>query len=270
MSPVIIVERDDEQILRIPCRNRDRKSTRLNSSHMSISYAVFCLKKIIDKQENRYEEKHGLCGFVGPYFGALLPKPGRPGDGKPTNLRQQFVGAGLGQRIGFRTVDYSTDVRRYLDQRQSGPPTWEHRNVQCERLGVGNVLSPRRSDPGFTNTASGRFPANQQRSFQTLGRRRDDHLLRPDIATLESRQRWLLDRSKIWRLLRLALGQFRCCWRRVYKCRCGLPRESLDRKRATTGMAHGLECVFQRLGYHYGVEFHRRARANNLESHDSW
>src|SRR4051812_49976321 len=26
-------------------RRRDRKSTRLNSSHMSISYAVFCLKK---------------------------------------------------------------------------------------------------------------------------------------------------------------------------------------------------------------------------------
>src|SRR5690242_21316773 len=25
--------------------NKDRKSTRLNSSHMSISYAVFCLKK---------------------------------------------------------------------------------------------------------------------------------------------------------------------------------------------------------------------------------
>src|SRR5690242_21316381 len=33
--------------LRIPIRHvqRDRKSTRLNSSHMSISYAVFCLKK---------------------------------------------------------------------------------------------------------------------------------------------------------------------------------------------------------------------------------
>src|SRR5437870_6330276 len=26
-------------------RNRDRKSTRLNSSHVAISYAVFCLKK---------------------------------------------------------------------------------------------------------------------------------------------------------------------------------------------------------------------------------
>src|SRR5207245_10814553 len=28
-----------------PFRGRDRKSTRLNSSHGSISYAVFCLKK---------------------------------------------------------------------------------------------------------------------------------------------------------------------------------------------------------------------------------
>src|SRR5690242_20899884 len=27
------------------CNRLDRKSTRLNSSHMSISYAVFCLKK---------------------------------------------------------------------------------------------------------------------------------------------------------------------------------------------------------------------------------
>src|SRR2546426_9938898 len=28
-----------------PPRSRDRKSTRLNSSHLVISYAVFCLKK---------------------------------------------------------------------------------------------------------------------------------------------------------------------------------------------------------------------------------
>src|SRR5262245_63359112 len=28
-----------------PERQRDRKSTRLNSSHLGISYAVFCLKK---------------------------------------------------------------------------------------------------------------------------------------------------------------------------------------------------------------------------------
>src|SRR6266480_3382726 len=32
----------------------DRKSTRLNSSHMSISYAVFCLKK----KKNQYECRH--------------------------------------------------------------------------------------------------------------------------------------------------------------------------------------------------------------------
>src|SRR5699024_11431362 len=30
---------------RVDVRFRDRKSTRLNSSHVSISYAVFCLKK---------------------------------------------------------------------------------------------------------------------------------------------------------------------------------------------------------------------------------
>src|SRR5439155_9949890 len=30
---------------RIGLRERDRKSTRLNSSHVAISYAVFCLKK---------------------------------------------------------------------------------------------------------------------------------------------------------------------------------------------------------------------------------
>src|SRR5262245_64206877 len=31
----------------------DRKSTRLNSSHLGISYAVFCLKKKIKKKNNR-------------------------------------------------------------------------------------------------------------------------------------------------------------------------------------------------------------------------
>src|SRR2546427_3124491 len=35
-----------------PCR--DRKSTRLNSSHSQISYAVFCLKKKKKKKYNQY------------------------------------------------------------------------------------------------------------------------------------------------------------------------------------------------------------------------
>ena len=34
---------------------RDRKSTRLNSSHITISYAVFCLKK--KKQKNKKKKK---------------------------------------------------------------------------------------------------------------------------------------------------------------------------------------------------------------------
>src|SRR5438477_6683278 len=34
-------------------QRRDRKSTRLNSSHMSISYAVFCLKKKISGATDR-------------------------------------------------------------------------------------------------------------------------------------------------------------------------------------------------------------------------
>src|SRR3712207_7997669 len=34
-----------ESITHVPVEGRDRKSTRLNSSHANISYAVFCLKK---------------------------------------------------------------------------------------------------------------------------------------------------------------------------------------------------------------------------------
>src|SRR5258705_3377549 len=36
---------DLPQRRRFDCHQRDRKSTRLNSSHLGISYAVFCLKK---------------------------------------------------------------------------------------------------------------------------------------------------------------------------------------------------------------------------------
>src|SRR3712207_7421450 len=35
----------DEADLRVEAGEQDRKSTRLNSSHANISYAVFCLKK---------------------------------------------------------------------------------------------------------------------------------------------------------------------------------------------------------------------------------
>src|SRR5438445_8039412 len=42
-----------------PCRGRqaDRKSTRLNSSHANISYAVFCLKKKKKNKNKKHEMK---------------------------------------------------------------------------------------------------------------------------------------------------------------------------------------------------------------------
>src|SRR2546428_8470912 len=40
-----LVLRDVDVLREVARRNRDRKSTRLNSSHDQISYAVFCLKK---------------------------------------------------------------------------------------------------------------------------------------------------------------------------------------------------------------------------------
>src|SRR5947207_7680742 len=38
---------------------RDRKSTRLNSSHTVISYAVFCLKKKKNSKKHRIADKYG-------------------------------------------------------------------------------------------------------------------------------------------------------------------------------------------------------------------
>src|SRR5437773_3625005 len=44
-----VLSKEGQEILkagnRVPTSRLDRKSTRLNSSHITISYAVFCLKK---------------------------------------------------------------------------------------------------------------------------------------------------------------------------------------------------------------------------------
>src|SRR2546430_13707577 len=48
---LVVIRRDGKNTVRADLRklpragNQDRKSTRLNSSHSQISYAVFCLKK---------------------------------------------------------------------------------------------------------------------------------------------------------------------------------------------------------------------------------
>src|SRR5437868_9016433 len=51
----------------------DRKSTRLNSSHVSISYAVFCLKK---KTWTRSPGHDSYWRFHRDSFFELLPEPG--------------------------------------------------------------------------------------------------------------------------------------------------------------------------------------------------
>src|SRR2546430_3326938 len=49
---------------------RDRKSTRLNSSHSQISYAVFCLKK-----KNAYTLTFGGLLLLGGRAGDILGRP---------------------------------------------------------------------------------------------------------------------------------------------------------------------------------------------------
>src|SRR5690606_41713570 len=46
-------------VLRDPRIRGDRKSTRLNSSHVKISYAVFCLKKKTHEKQTRHSSKSG-------------------------------------------------------------------------------------------------------------------------------------------------------------------------------------------------------------------
>src|SRR2546422_7216759 len=53
-------DRDDQGRQRVRRPLRDRKSTRLNSSHGYISYAVFCLKK-----KNKVEERGSVLVFYG-------------------------------------------------------------------------------------------------------------------------------------------------------------------------------------------------------------
>src|SRR6202522_1511114 len=88
------------------CSRRDRKSTRLNSSHLRISYAVFCLKTKVKKRLNvpltkemkmiwidvasscqwRKHTPHMLCSFMGEtkrfcqdLMDFFLKVPGTPG-----------------------------------------------------------------------------------------------------------------------------------------------------------------------------------------------
>src|SRR5256884_1154301 len=71
-APDLIASRPGKKLVveikRGPLRARDRKSTRLNSSHGYISYAVFCLKKKNRTRQAQPDELHlGAISEVDDY-----------------------------------------------------------------------------------------------------------------------------------------------------------------------------------------------------------
>src|SRR5207302_6095487 len=58
-------ERPERKVGAVPViaevEHADRKSTRLNSSHVKISYAVFCLKKKKKKKNKEWKKKREEC-----------------------------------------------------------------------------------------------------------------------------------------------------------------------------------------------------------------
>src|SRR5437899_1509257 len=57
--------------------SKDRKSTRLNSSHLGISYAVFCLKKKTNKKTSKPNATHLGIPYAGLFLKRRLPDRGR-------------------------------------------------------------------------------------------------------------------------------------------------------------------------------------------------
>src|SRR5262245_64242703 len=58
-SPMMSASRSKSPIASLSCMRADRKSTRLNSSHLGISYAVFCLKKKRNNEDRRVGANNG-------------------------------------------------------------------------------------------------------------------------------------------------------------------------------------------------------------------
>src|SRR3712207_7346647 len=59
-----VVDADLDQQLRLVPAQQDRKSTRLNSSHANISYAVFCLKKNSYRKSTLLTSLHSNTSFT--------------------------------------------------------------------------------------------------------------------------------------------------------------------------------------------------------------
>src|SRR3954449_9899230 len=73
----------------------DRKSTRLNSSHTLISYAVFCLKKKLHPHRCRPAERGARLGRQGDP-GGPQPRVAQPGTAPPESTSRRPAVAGDG------------------------------------------------------------------------------------------------------------------------------------------------------------------------------
>src|SRR5437764_2153543 len=83
---------------------RDRKSTRLNSSHRCISYAVFCLKK---KNENAQNDK-SVHGVLNPTYQAGLRRDAVQPDIEAERKKSDEIEAGkssCSRGLGGATCD---------------------------------------------------------------------------------------------------------------------------------------------------------------------
>src|SRR5437762_806445 len=86
--------------------SRDRKSTRLNSSHRCISYAVFCLKKKI-RDENAHNDK-SVHGVLNPTYQAGLRRDAVQPDIEAERKKRDEIEAGksyCSRRFGGATCD---------------------------------------------------------------------------------------------------------------------------------------------------------------------
>src|SRR5207245_7506771 len=76
----IVCRKQGRLVLMTPANDLDRKSTRLNSSHGSISYAVFCLKK------------KSWAGYDVPDVPVLTDGPNTPNGQRAFHLSPEGVG----------------------------------------------------------------------------------------------------------------------------------------------------------------------------------
>src|SRR5207247_6994291 len=84
---------------------RDRKSTRLNSSHEWISYAVFCLKKKHNDAGNVFDGAKSLTAATGAPDPRARLSPRRCIRRQPApSLRQRYASYGLQHAEGCRRV----------------------------------------------------------------------------------------------------------------------------------------------------------------------